>query len=163
MRRRLHLAAALLFGLGAAGPLQAHDHRAGAVRIGHPFATPSLAGTRNGAAYIATLENTGAKPDRLLRASTPVAERVELHTMALDAGGVMRMREVGEIALAPKAQIRMRPGQGFHLMLIGLRRPLKDGETFPLTLEFEHGGKVESKFVVQVPRAGAPESHGHKH
>ena len=162
MRRRLHLAAALLFGLGAAGPLQAHDHKAGAVRIGHPFATPSLAGTSNGAAYIATLENTGSKPDRLLRASTPVAARVELHTMALDAGGVMRMREVGELALAPKAPVRMRPGQGHHLMLIGLKRPLKEGETFPLTLEFEHGGKVEAKVVVQLPRADAMPP-GHKH
>ena len=162
MRRPLHLALALLLGLGLGAPLAAHDHKAGAVRIGHPFATPSLAGTANGAAYIATLENTGTKPDRLLRASTPVAERVELHTMALDAGGVMRMREVGEIALAPKVPIRMRPGQGHHLMLIGLKRPLKEGETFPLALEFEHGGKVEAKVVVQVPRAGSA-GPGHTH
>ena len=162
MRLGLHLAAALLLGAGAAGPLQAHDFNAGDVRVGHPFATPSLAGTANGAAYIATLENTGAKPDRLLRASTPAAARVELHTMALDVGGVMRMREVAEIALAPKSPIRMRPGLGYHLMLVGLKRPLKEGETFPLTLEFEHGGKVEAKVVVQVPRAGAA-MPGHKH
>ena len=155
MRVRFHLVAALLLGIGAAAPLLAHDFTAGDVRIGHPFAVPSLAGTANGAAYLATLENTGAKPDRLLRAGTPVATRVELHAMALDAGGVMRMREVGELALAPKAMIRMRPGQGHHFMLIGLTRPLKEGETFPLTLEFERGGKVEVKVVVQVPRAGA--------
>ena len=123
--------------------------------------TPSLAGSSNGAAYFATLENTGDKPDRLLRASTPAAASVELHNMGMDPQGVMRMREVDAIALAPKASIRMRPGMGFHLMLIGLRQPLKEGATFPMTLTFERAGKAEVKVVVQSPRADAPSRHAH--
>ena len=142
---------------------QAHGGSAGAVNIGHPFATPSVPGASTGAAYIANLENTGKQPDRLLRVSTPVAARTEMHTMAVDAGGVMRMREIGDIPLAPGAAIKMRPGAGIHFMLMGLKQPLKDGESFPMTLEFERGGKVEVKVVVQVPKARAGETAEHKH
>ena len=127
-----------------------------------PYATPSLPGTSNGAAYFAMLENTGNSADRLLRATTPAAARVELHTMAVDAQGVMRMREVDAIALAPHAKIRMRPGMGMHLMLVGLKEPLKDGAHFPMTLEFERAGKVDVTVNVQstVPGGGAA-AHAH--
>jgi periplasmic copper chaperone A len=135
----------------------AHGGRAGDISITHPFATPTPAGATQGAAYIATLENTGRTPDRLLRASTRAATRVELHTMAVDASQVMRMRELPDLPLAAGETVRMRPGGGVHLMLVGLRGPLKEGDSFPLTLEFERGGRTEVKVVVQVPkpRAGA--------
>jgi copper(I)-binding protein len=141
-----------------------HGSTLGPIEIGHPYATPSLPGTSNGAAYFAMLENTGNTADRLLRASTPVASRVELHTMAVDAQGVMRMREIDGIALAPHAKIRMRPGMGTHLMLVGLKEPLKDGARFPMTLEFERAGKVDVEVVVQsaIPGGGAA-SQAHSH
>jgi copper(I)-binding protein len=140
----------------------AHDAKVGDVQIGHPYAAPSLPGTSNGAAYFDLLENTGNAADRLLRAATPVAARVELHTMAVDAQGVMRMRELDGIALAPHAAIRMRPGMGMHLMLIGLKAPLKDGARFPMTLEFERAGKVDVEVVVQgAPPIGGAASHAH--
>lgn len=146
--------------LGAAA--SAHGSRAGDIAIGHPFATPSLAGTTTGAAYFAMIENTGATADKLVRASTPAAARVEIHTMAVDAQGVMRMREIDGIALEPKAKIRMRPGMGLHLMLVGLKEPLKEGASFPMTLQFERGGSVEVKVVVQAVKAGdAPGAHSH--
>jgi len=140
----------------------AHGSTVGDIEIGHPYATPSLPGTSNGAAYFAMLENTGNSADRLLRATTPVAARVELHTMTVDAQGVMRMREVDAIALAPHVKIRMRPGSGMHLMLVGLKESLKDGGRFPMTLEFERAGKVELTVNVQsaIPGGGAA-SHAH--
>ena len=141
----------------------AHGSSVGDIHVEHAFATPSLAGSSNGAAYFASLENAGDKADRLVRASTPVAASVELHSMAMDAQGVMRMREVDGIALAPKAAIKMRPGQGFHLMMIGLREPLKEGATFPMTLTFERAGKLEVKVVVQTPRADAASAGMHMH
>ena len=141
----------------------AHGSKVGDLNIGHPYATPSLPGTRTGAAYITTLENTGAQPDRLLRASTPVAARVEMHEMKLDAGGVMRMRETDAIVVAPRQPIRMRPGLGLHLMLVDLTQPLKEGDTFPMTMEFERAGKVEVKVVVQVPKQRGGEPAEHKH
>ena len=146
-----------------AGPAFAHGATVGDIAIEHPFAAPSIPGTSNGAAYFAALENTGNAGDRLLRATTPAASRVELHTMAVDAQGVMRMREVDGIALAPHAKIEMRPGSGMHLMLIGLKEPLKEGSSFPMTLQFERAGVVEVKVVVQAtkPRDGASAPHSH--
>jgi copper(I)-binding protein len=141
------------FAVLALGNLSAHGARVGNIEITHPFATPSLPGTTTGAAYFVALENTGAQPDTLVRAATPVAASVELHSMSVDAQGVMRMREIDGIAIAPKATIKMRPGMGFHLMLVGLKQPLKEGDTFPMSLQFEHAGKVEVKVVVQAPRA----------
>jgi hypothetical protein len=146
-----------------AGIAIAHDARVGEIAIEHPFAAPSIAGTTNGAAYFAALANTGSNPDRLLGATTPVAARVELHTMAVDAQGVMRMREIDGIALAPHARIEMGPGSGMHLMLVGLKEPLKDGSSFPMTLRFERAGAVEVTVVVEAsnPSAGAPAPHKH--
>ena len=159
--RPVRAAAALALSLLCA-VATAHSFSVGAIAIGHPFATPSIAGTANGAAYLQSLENTGTAPDRLVRASTPAAARVELHTMSVDAQGVMRMREIDGIALAPKAKLQMRPGMGMHLMLVGLKEPLKEGATFPMTLQFEHAGTVEVKVVVQTPRAhGGADEHMH--
>ena len=141
----------------------AHGSSAGEIEIGHPFATPSLAGTTTGAAYFATLSNNGAAADKLLRASTPAAARVELHSMSVDAQGVMRMREIDGIALAPKSKLQMRPGMGMHLMLVGLKEPLKEGATFPMTLQFERAGTVEVKVVVQTPKAHGASEPMHMH
>jgi periplasmic copper chaperone A len=156
-------AATACIGMAIGAAAHAHDYRAGDVRVVHPFATPSVPSASTGAAYIATLENTGTRPDRLLRASTPLAGRVELHTMSIDAQGVMRMRMLDDIALAPTTPIRMRPGQGLHFMLIGLKQPLTEGQTFPMALEFERGGTLEVTVVVQVPKQRSGEHAPHKH
>ncbi len=141
----------------------AHDAKVGNIAVGHPFATPSLAGMSNGVAYFASLENIGTAPDRLLRASTPAASRVEFHTMAVDAGGVMRMREIDAIELAPKAKLLMRGGNGAHLMLMGLKAPLKEGDSFPMTLQFERAGTVEVEVKVDRPKPGEAASESHMH
>ena len=151
------------FAVLALGNLSAHGASVGNIEITHPFATPSLPGATTGAAYFATLANTGSQPDKLVRAATPVAASVELHTMSVDAQGVMRMREVDGIALAPKASIRMRPGMGFHLMLVGLKQPLKEGATFPMSLQFERAGQIEVKVVVQTSRAQDAMADMHAH
>src|SRR5690606_27219693 len=120
-------------------------------------------GATIGAAYFASLENKGAQADRLLRASTPVAEKVELHSGEIGTDGVMRMRELdGGLKLPSKAVIKLRPGMGDHLMLMGLKKPLVEGDTFPMTLEFERAGKVEVKVTVQVPKdqGRMPADHG---
>ena len=159
----LRCLAVLLFGATLSSLARAHDYRAGDARVVHPYATPSMTGLSSGAAYLASLENTGSRADRLLRASTPRAGRVELHQMGAGAQGVMRMRSVGELALLPGALIKMRPGRGLHFTRSDLKRLLEEGQTFPMTLECERGGKVEVKVVVQVPRArpdaSAPQMH----
>ncbi len=158
--RPLLRAFALVLALAGAGVAHAHDERVGELTLDHPYATPSLAGNAHGAAYLKGIRNRGDQVDRLVGASTPVATRVELHRMALD-GAVMRMREVPFIELPPKADTPLRHGGEYHLMLIDLKQPLKDGERFDLTLHFERAGTRTVKVWVQVPRGPAAGGHDH--
>lgn len=134
---------------------------AGDVVVMHPFAKPTLPGATVGGAYFGALNNKGSKPDKLVKATTPVAANVEIHDMNVDATGVMRMREIDGIVVPPKQTVTMSPGTGMHLMLVGLRRPLKEGESFPMTLQFERGGKVDVDMVVERPGEGKAGGHLH--
>lgn len=140
----------------------AHDFRLGALRIDHPYATPTPAGAAHGAAYLRGIRNTGEQPDRLIGASTPVAGAVEIHRSVIDTQNVMRMRRIESIPLPPRADVPLRHGGEHHLMLVGLKQPLKAGDRFPLSLRFEKAGEREVMVWVQQPRdvAGA---HEHKH
>lgn len=151
------IAAALL---ATASATHAHDFRAGDLVIDHPYATPSLPGTKNGAAYFRSIRNSGTAPDRLVSARTDAAARVELHTMRTD-GDVMRMREVPAIELPAGQEVQLRHGQGHHLMLIDLKQPLVVGDRFDLTLVFEKAGEKTVKVWVQQPRSSGKEQHQH--
>jgi copper(I)-binding protein len=109
--------------------------------------TPGKAPT--GAAYL-TVTNSGAAADRLVGASSPVAATTELHEDK-EENGIMKMRPVPVLPIAPGQSITLKPG-GYHLMLTGLKAPLKQGESFPLTLTFEKAGAKEVQ--VEVGRAG---------
>jgi copper(I)-binding protein len=126
----------------------AQEYHAGQILISHVFARATVPGQPSGAAYL-TLENRGAQADRLLAAATPAASRTEIHTMIMD-GNLMKMREVQQVDLAPKATVDMTPGHGYHLMLLELKQPLKAGSTLPLTLTFEKAGKVEVSAPVKT-------------
>lgn len=154
----------LFMALVMSNTARAHDFRVGAIVIDHPYATPSLAGSRSGAAYIKVLRNKGDAPDRLLSAQTPAAARVSLHAMQMD-GEVMRMREVPAIELPAQSALRMGHAQrsgnakGYHLMLEDLKAPLKEGERFDMTLRFEKAGERTVQIWVQTPRGTAAHSH----
>lgn len=139
---------------------QAHDFKAGDLRIDHPYATPTRPGLTTGAVYFRGIRNTGAAADRLLSASTPVARRVEIHRMQMQ-GDVMQMRAVPSLEIPAGVTVPLRHGSpdGYHLMLLDLKAPLQDGDRFPVTLSFEKAGVREVNVWVQTPRA-TPE---HKH
>lgn len=99
------------------------------------------------AAYL-VLRNRAGRPDRLLGAASPAAERVEVHEMSM-AGGVMRMRAVPALTIGGGEEIALAPG-GLHLMLIGVRRPLRAGQRVPLTLRFERDGEQRVEAVVRA-------------
>jgi copper(I)-binding protein len=103
-----------------------------------------------GAAYF-KIVNKGDSPDRLVATSTPIAEKAEAHESKM-ANGVMTMRPLGPLTIGPGKAIQFKPSAD-HLMLMGLKHPLKDGDTFPLTLTFEKSGDIQ--IVVKVERAGA--------
>ncbi len=133
--------------------------KAGDIAIEQPFAraTPAKVG-----GVFLTLKNAGGTADKLVKAASPVAETVELHTHIKD-GDAMRMRAVENIPVPANGQTALEPG-GYHVMLIGLKQPLKEGTSFPLTLTFEKAGSVT--VTVPVQKAGAPAAsggHEHKH
>jgi copper(I)-binding protein len=108
-----------------------------------------------------TLINTGQETDRLLSASGDVANTIELHTHLLE-NNVMKMRKIDAIEVAPGEPTMLRPG-GLHIMLIGLKKPLAAGQTFPLTLKFEKAGETSVQVTVRDKDAGAmPNSHQHQ-
>lgn len=91
-------------------------------------------GMGNGAVFL-TVNNAGSNADRLIGASTPAAKIAQLHTH-MEEGGVMRMRPIDGIDLPTGCHMQLKPG-GMHVMLMGLTAPLKEGESFPLTLKFK--------------------------
>lgn len=138
------LALALLL---AGGSSRAHEYTVKELQIGHPYARPTVAHQPGGAAYL-SIENRGGKADRLIGVATPAAKSAQIHTMSMD-GNVMKMREAGEISLPAGAKVEMKPGSGYHIMLMGLTQPLKAGDRIPLTLSFEKAGKAEVSVVVE--------------
>jgi copper(I)-binding protein len=131
-------------------------HAEGGIMAEHAWAPPSLAGAPNGVAYL-MLMNHGSAPDRLTGASTPAAARAELHREEMK-DGVMRMRPAGTLDLPPGGMAQLAPG-GLHLMLLGLKQPLKPGDHFPITLTFEHQAPITVETTVT---AAAPAGHmGH--
>jgi periplasmic copper chaperone A len=139
--------------------------QAGQIRVDQARARPTVNGQTSGAAYL-RLENRGKSGDKLISASSPMAKTVEVHTMTME-GNVMKMREVGELDLKPQSTIDMQPGDGYHIMLIGLTKPLKAGDRFPLTLVFEKAGKtgisVEVGDVKSPAKSGHDQHGGHSH
>ena len=122
------------------------------------WARPTVAGQQAGGAYV-ILHNGGATADRLLGGSTPAAERVEVHEMRMD-GSVMRMRELAALELPAGKSTKLEPG-GRHLMLMGLKAPLKVGDKVPLKLRFEKAGEIEVVLLVQTRPAAAADAHKH--
>jgi copper(I)-binding protein len=153
------IAAVLLLTAGIAFPSYAHEYKLGDLRIGHPWARATPGHSPNGAAYL-TLSTEGAQADRLTSVATPVAAKAELHTHLME-GNVMKMRPVEAIEVAPGAPIVLQPG-GLHVMLIGLKAPLKEGERFPLTLTFERAGTIEVEVVVEKLGAMGPDHTNHQ-
>ncbi len=150
--KNLLQAAALVLATFAA---QAHDFKAGAITIGHPYARATAAGQPTGGGFMKFV-NAGGN-DKLLSVSAEVSKTVELHEMKME-GDVMRMRQVDGIELQAGKTVELKPG-GYHVMFVGLKAPLKAGDKFPLKLKFEKAGDVTVEVNVEVPGA----DHSMKH
>jgi periplasmic copper chaperone A len=113
----------------------------------------------------ADLSIISKQPATLVGAASPVCKTVQLHTMTSE-GGMMRMREVKAIELPAGKRVNLRES-GYHLMLIGLKAPLKEGEIVPLTLSIKVGkqGVTEVEATAEVKSLTATEapSEDHEH
>jgi len=120
------------------------------VEIDHAWARATVPGASNGAAFM-TLTARG-EGDQLVGASSPVADRVDVHSSVMN-NGVMEMRPVDVIDVVPGKPARLAPG-GLHLMLMGLKRPLVEGSTFPVTMNFRKSGAITVNVKVAGMGAG---------
>lgn len=102
------------------------------------------------------LHNAGPQADALVSASSPVAKKVEIHNHINDKG-VMRMRQVAKVDVPAGQSVSLQPG-GYHVMLIGLKKPLKLNDTFPVTLKYQ-SGKTQKITATVNNGAGMPEQH----
>lgn len=140
-----------------AAPASAHEfHRLGDIVVEQPWARATTAAT--GGAYM-TLRNNGAAADRLIGVSSPAAERAEIHETRIE-DGTATMRPAPGLEIKRRASVQLRPG-GLHVMLIGLRRPLREGERITLALTFERAGTIEIE--ARVEKAGALSPGDHRH
>lgn len=130
----------------------AHDVKAGDLLIGHPWARATAGKMTTGIAYL-TVTNNGMEADRLVSAISPAAPSATLHTHLIE-DGVMKMRPVDGIDIAPGTTVALKPG-GLHIMLLGLKVPLKEGDSFPLTLTFQKAGPVTVSVLIE----GAAATH----
>ena len=124
----------------------AHGYGTGDLQVRHPWTRATPPGAQVGAGYM-EIRNSGQERDRLVGASTPAAESVELHVQ-LREGDVLKMREAPGLDVPARQRLTLRPG-GSHLMLVGLKKPLATGERIPLTLRFERAGELKIEVEVQ--------------
>lgn len=157
---RLRIVFAVVFIVLGSSAL-AHEYRLGDIAIGHPFAQATLPSARTGAAYL-SLANSGAEDDRLLSASSGIAEKIEIHEVGV-TGDVVTMRPAVDGVSIPAGQkVELAPG-GYHLMLTGLKKPLVKGERVPIVLKFQHAGEIAVELAVEAATVAREGDGGHNH
>jgi periplasmic copper chaperone A len=118
----------------------------GALVIETPWARATPGGAQVGGAYL-KITNTGTEADRLTGGSLPIATSVEVHEMSM-TDGVMKMRKLANgLEIKPGQTVELKPGS-YHIMFMGLREGLKQGQPIKGTLVFEKAGSVEVEYRV---------------
>lgn len=130
----------------ALGLLAAWPARAGELTVTDAWSRTTPPGIPMGVVYL-KIRNDTKKSDRLLKLKTSVAASAEVHETTV-VEGVARMREISVLHVAPGERVEFAPG-GKHVMLMGLRQPLVDGQAFELELLFEVAGPRKIKVVVK--------------
>jgi copper(I)-binding protein len=124
------------------------------VTVREAWARATPGGASAAAAYVTLMG--GTQDDALVGASTPAAKVADVHDSVND-NGVMKMRPVASVPIPAGKMVALKPG-GFHIMLTGLSKPLTAGESFPLTLQFQHAAPVTVQ--VKIRPLGAKSDGG---
>lgn len=131
------------------------SHQAKPVTIEAAWARSTASMARNGAAYM-TIINHSNKTDVLLGLSTPVATKAELHGHFME-DGMMSMRQLMQKEFGSHTHTTLKPGD-MHIMLMGLKEPVQEGASFPVTLSFQNAGDIVVNVVVKGIAAMGPEA-----
>jgi hypothetical protein len=134
--------------IGSVTPAVAQGTGNSSITVEQPWARATPGGATTGAVYM-TLDNKSGTADRLTGVSSDVADKLQIHEMKVE-NGVMKMREIaGGLPIPASGSVELKPGS-YHVMLVGLKKPLTAGEKFPLMLTFEKAGNVSVTVLVQA-------------
>ena len=148
------IACVILLSYFPTAPARAEEVKAGDLVISQAWSRATPKGAKIAGGYL-TIENKGSAPDRLIGGAGDIAGKVEVHEMAMN-NGVMTMRPLDKgLVIEPGKIVKLAPG-GYHLMLMDLKGPFKQGDQVPVTLEFEKAGKVTLSLDVQGVGAQGP-------
>ena len=119
--------------------------QAESARVEGAWARSTVTGQQSGGAFMVISSERNAM---LIGAETPAARQVEIHEMKSE-GGVMKMRPVSKLELPAGKSVELKPG-GYHLMLIGLKKPLQAGDKLPITLKLKREDQTISRIEVSA-------------
>ncbi len=145
MKRRLLIIVALIFTINMIIFAQQPKTQNSKLKIQNAWVRPAARGA-NSALYF-VLQNNGSKPDTLIGAESKLADIVEVHESYKRDNDRMGMREVKLVAIAANSKVELKPG-GFHVMLLGVMKDLKIGDSFEAVLQFKYAGKI--KVIAEV-------------
>jgi copper(I)-binding protein len=114
---------------------------AGDIMVMNAAAPESLTPVAKTAAVYFSIMNHGASDDTLVSVTTPAADHAAVHETTME-NDVMKMAEVERLVIPAGSTVDLKPA-ATHVMLTGLKTPLKEGETVSLTLTFEKSGEVK--------------------
>ena len=132
----------------------AHDHGPSPIEIVQPWAPAMAAGQDIQVVYL-TIRNHAKVPDRLMRALSPVATKVEFHGASADQD---QPKPVAALAIGAGEDLVL-SATGPHLAMLGLKKALLEHQTFKLALEFDVGGRIVVDVVVGPPATADPHRH----
>lgn len=160
MKQVLALAAALMLAapVFAPPPVFAHEIVQGDIQIIHPH-IPQPAASAKAAGGFMAIVNTGSEADRLIGVESEIAAKTEVHESKVDENGVGTMAHVEFIEIPAGGTVSLEHG-GYHIMFMGLKGTLTEGEMHKGVLVFERAGRVEIEFQIDPPTGqGAPMDH----
>jgi copper(I)-binding protein len=132
------------------------------ITIVDPYARAAGMNAMAGAAFFG-IANAGDEDDRLIDVRSAIAARTELHTHIENADGVMQMVRVEEGFPAPAGETHMLKRGGDHVMFMGLKDSMEQGDTVTVTLVFEKAGEIEIEIPVDLDRQPGHGDMGHSH
>jgi copper(I)-binding protein len=120
----------------------------GDLTVTSPWTRATPGGAKIAGGYL-KITNNGTSADRFVGAKSDTSDRVEIHEMSM-SDGVMKMRPLPNgLEIKPGETVELKSG-GYHLMFMDLKQPLKPGDTFKATLQFEKAGPLEVSFNVNA-------------
>lgn len=126
------------------------------LRVDDPYVRLVPPGTTTTGAFM-TIHNAGTAERKLIKATSPVSDKVQLHTH-LNENGVMKMREIPDIAVPATGKVELKPGS-YHIMLIEMKSELKEGDHVPITLRFDDDSTSQVEATVRKLPMMMPSAH----